>query len=100
MLKRAIVISLSSLVLGIALPSVAPADGLNSVMRFNPRMAESFGLQVPQPPQNFYRGAGRYYAPHLPHYVVRPHRRYHRYNRGRHLRIHRHHFGPGFYFGR
>lgn len=100
MLKRVFAISLLSLAIGIAMQSVALADGLNSIMRFNPRMAESFGLQVPQPPQNFYRGSGHYYVPHLPHYAVRPHRRYHRYNRRRHLRIDRHHFGPGFYFGR
>ncbi len=100
MLKRVLVISLSSLAIGFAVQPVALADGLNSMMRFNPRMAESFGQQVLPPPQNFHRGNGHYYIPQLPHYAVRSHRRHSRYNRGRRLRFDRHHSGPGFYFGR
>ncbi len=97
MLKRVFVFSLSLLGFGFAGQSMALADGLNSVMRFNPRMAESFGVQVPPPPQNFYQGSGRYYIPHLPHYSVGPHRRYHRPRRHR---FGRHRFGTDRHFGR
>lgn len=100
MLKRAFVIFLSSIAIAFAVLPAALADGLNSVMRFNPRMAESFGLQVPPPPHNFYRGHGPYFIPHVPHYAVRPHRRYHRQYRGRRYRYDRHYYGPGFHFGR
>lgn len=97
MLNRAIIISLSSLTIAIAAQSTALADGLNSLMRFNPRMAESFGQQVPPPPQNFYRGAGRYYLPNLPLHAVRPHRRHYR---DRRQRFNRHHFGSFQHYGR